>query len=106
MDERLNRIEGKIDSVKDELVTIKLGYQEHERRSLANEESLELLKTKVEPVLLQINFVHKLDHGTGWKKCITCASCVKIQTEGRHCIDCNLKSECCREKSSVTKVTE
>lgn len=60
MDERLNRIEKKLDVVKDELVEIKLGYQEHERRSLANEESLELLRTKVEPILIQINLVHKL----------------------------------------------
>lgn len=60
MNDKLNRIESKLDQVKDELVEVKLGYQEHERRSLANEKSLELLKTKVEPVLLQINFVHKL----------------------------------------------
>lgn len=46
-----------------------------------------------------------LDHGLGWKRCITCASCVKIAVEGRHCVDCNLKTECCRnEKPDTTDI--
>lgn len=60
MDERLGRIEGKIDSIKDELVEIKIGYAIHERRSIANEKAVQVLDEEVRPLLNQVHTMHKL----------------------------------------------
>lgn len=62
-DSRLTRIEDKIDAIYDELVQVKLGYQEHERRSLANEKAVETLRSEFKPVhelLLQVRFLHRI----------------------------------------------
>lgn len=63
MDKRLERIEDKVDAVYDELVQVKLGYQEHERRSLANEAAVKTLRDEFKPVhelLLQVRFLHRI----------------------------------------------
>lgn len=63
MDKRLDRIDGKLDDIQKELVEIKLGYAIHERRSLANEAAVVILREEFKPVLhvlLQVQFMHKL----------------------------------------------
>lgn len=63
MDRRLDRIEEKIDSTHKEVLEIKLGYIEHERRSLANEQAVQLLATQVKPVyevLKQVKLMYRI----------------------------------------------
>lgn len=62
-DKRLDRIEVKLDDMHKDLVDVKLGYIEHERRSLANEKAVELLSEQFKPVhdlLLQVRLLHRI----------------------------------------------
>lgn len=63
MEFRLSRIESKIDKMQSDIVEIKDGYKEHERRSLANEASVEVLRHELAPfhgLLLQIRLLHRI----------------------------------------------
>lgn len=44
---RLTRIEDKLDKMHETLVELKVGYDEHERRSIANEEAVKVLKDEI-----------------------------------------------------------
>lgn len=50
MEQRLARIENKLDEVHTQTLEIKLGYKEHERRSLANEAAVEMLTKQFKPI--------------------------------------------------------
>lgn len=53
-DKRLGRIEDKIDQLHTTLTEVKMGYEEHERRSLANEKAVEVLKAEIKPVIVYL----------------------------------------------------
>ncbi len=63
MDKRLDRIEIKLDDMHEDLVEVKHGYQIHERRSLANEQAISILREESKPIhdlLQQIKAIHRI----------------------------------------------
>jgi hypothetical protein len=63
VDKRLERIEAKQDTMQQDITEIKLGYREHERRSIANERAVEMLSEQFKPVhelLIQVRLLHRI----------------------------------------------
>lgn len=63
MEKRFDRLEDKIDQIQADVSEIKIGYKEHERRSLANEASVEILRNEFRPMhdlLLQVRLIHRI----------------------------------------------
>jgi archaellum component FlaC len=76
MEDKLNRIENKIDKIDERLcnIDVTLGKQsvvleDHTRRSLANEKAVEYLKEELKPILKHVTIVNFLGRSLGIVLC-------------------------------------
>lgn len=66
LDEKLERVEEKLASIDVTLVKQEVNLQEHMRRSLLNEEAIEIIKEELKPVQKHVTQVHTIFQAVGF----------------------------------------
>lgn len=66
LDEKLDKVEEKIASIDVTLAKQEVNLQEHMRRSLLNEEAIEIIKEELKPVQKHVTQVHTILQAVGF----------------------------------------